>query len=178
MKRQQFWHLIETARAQAPNPDDADDVARRATSQLATRPAGEIVAAQQALWDLMADSYTSPLWAAAYPINGGCSDDGFDYFRGWLIAQGREVFERVVADPDALAELPVVRTAAAGGLDLECEGTLGIVWNAHIKATGRELPAGAFSIRYPKLDPSWNFDFDDHGEMTYRLPHLAALHLM
>jgi hypothetical protein len=58
----------------------------------ASRPAEEIVAAQQVLWDLMAESYTNPLWAAAYVINGGCSDDGFDYFRGWLIAQGREVF--------------------------------------------------------------------------------------
>ncbi len=36
-----------------------------ATSQPATHPAEEIVAAQQMLWDLMADSYTNPLWAAA-----------------------------------------------------------------------------------------------------------------
>ncbi|OSP39974.1 hypothetical protein B7767_28795 [Streptomyces sp. 13-12-16] len=118
-----------------------------------------------------------PLWAAAYVINGGCSDDGFDYFRGWLIAQGRETFERVVADPDALAELPVVRAAAAGGFDLECEETLGIVWNAHIVATGGQLPDDAFTIRYPEPDPAWNFDFGDHGEMTRRLPRLAALHL-
>ncbi|MFE5591185.1 DUF4240 domain-containing protein [Streptomyces sp. NPDC056549] len=33
---------------------------------------------------------------AAYMVNGGCCDDGFDYFRGWLIAQGRNVFERAV----------------------------------------------------------------------------------
>ena len=177
MDRQQFWQLIESARHQASDPDDGEDVAGRAASQLATRPAEEIVAAQQVLWDLMADSYTNPLWAAAYVINGGCSDDGFDYFRGWLIAQGRETFERVVADPDALAELPVVRAAAAGGFDLECEETLGIAWNAHIVATGGQLPDDAFTIRYPEPDPAWNFDFGDHGEMTRRLPRLAALHL-
>ena len=34
---------------------------------------------------LYANSYQSNLWAVAYIINGGCSDDGFDYFRGWLI---------------------------------------------------------------------------------------------
>ena len=50
----------------------------------------------------MAGSYWTPLWAAAYVINGGCSDDGFDYCRGWLILQGREVFEHVVADPRTL----------------------------------------------------------------------------
>jgi hypothetical protein len=113
MNRQQFWELIAAARSQALSPDDGEAVAREATALLAARPAAEIVAAQQVLWDLMADSYASPLRAAAYVINGGCSDDGFDYFRGWLIAQGREVFERVVADPDALAGLPVVQASAA-----------------------------------------------------------------
>jgi hypothetical protein len=36
------------------------------------------------------------MWVAAYLMNGGCSDDGFDYFRGWLIAQGRTTLEQVV----------------------------------------------------------------------------------
>ncbi|MGW0578217.1 DUF4240 domain-containing protein [Streptomyces sp. NPDC002920] len=177
MNKQQFWQLIETARNQASNPNDGEAVARRTTALLATHPAEEIVAAQQVLWDLMADSYTNPLWAAAYVINGGCSDDGFDYFRGWLIAQGREVFERIVADPDALAIVPVVRASAADGIDLDCEETLSIVWNAHVMATGKQLPDDAFTIRYPELDLAWDFDFDDRAEMTRRLPRLAALYL-
>lgn len=177
MNTQQFWQLIEAARDQAPNSNDGEEVARRATSLLATHPAEEIVAAQQVLWNLMADSYTNPLWAAAYVVNGGCSDDGFDYFRGWLIAQGREVFERIVADPDALAEMPVVRASAAEGIDLDGEETLTIVWNAHIRATGKQLPDDAFTIRYPNLDLAWDFDFDDQAEMSRRLPRLAALYL-
>ncbi|MFD7497455.1 DUF4240 domain-containing protein [Streptomyces sp. NPDC059832] len=177
MNKQQFWQLVEAARNQVSNPKEGEKVARRATSLLAAQPAEEIVAAQQVLWDLMADSYTNPLWAAAYVINGGCSDDGFDYFRGWLIVQGREVFERMVADPDALAEVPVVRASAADGIDLDCEETLSIVWDAHITATGKQLPDDAFTIRYPELDLAWGFDFDDRGEMTRRLPRLAALYL-
>lgn len=175
MDKQQFWQLIETAREQVPAPEDSRAVARRASELLAARPAEDIVAAQQTLWDLMAESYTNQLWAAAYLANGGCSDDGFDYFRGWLLAQGRQVFERVVADPDALADLPVVRTSAADGSDLDCEAVLGIVWDAHMKATGEQLPADSFSIRFPELDPTW--DFDNHTEMGRRLPRLAALHL-
>ncbi|MHA5048832.1 DUF4240 domain-containing protein [Streptomyces sp. SD15] len=177
MDKQQFWQLIETARNQTVGPDDGEAVARRATSLLATHPVEEIVAAAQVLWDLMSDSYTNPLWAAAYVINGGCSDDGFDYFRGWLIAQGREAFEGVIADPDALADLPVVRASAADGVDLDCEEVLSIAWNAHIAATGKQLPDGAFTIRYPTLEPGWDFDFDDQGEMSRRLPRLAALYL-
>ncbi|MGW0903091.1 DUF4240 domain-containing protein [Streptomyces sp. NPDC002853] len=83
-----------------------------------------------------------------------------------MIAQGREVFERIVADPHALAELPIVRTSAADGLDLECEEALSLVWDAHIMATGKQLPDDAFTIRYPELNPTWNFDFDDHSEIT------------
>ncbi|MFF3331410.1 DUF4240 domain-containing protein [Streptomyces sp. NPDC002888] len=55
-------------------PERRRSVARRAASQLATHPAEEIVAAQQVLWDLMADSYTNPLWAAAYVINYAAPD--------------------------------------------------------------------------------------------------------
>jgi hypothetical protein len=135
----------------------------------------EIVAAAQILWELMVDSYRNPLWAAAYLINGGCSDDGFDYFRGWLIVQGREVFERIVADPDALADLPAIRAQAPGMANIECEDTLYIASMAHRAATGQELPVGAFTIRYPELDAEWAFDFNNRTEMKRRLPRLAAI---
>lgn len=105
MDEQGLWELIEAARGQAGDPADAEAVAARAVTLLSARPPGEIVAADEVLWGLMAGSYRHPLWAAAYLVNGGCSNDGFEYFRGWLIMQGREVYDRVVADPDALADL-------------------------------------------------------------------------
>jgi hypothetical protein len=117
--RQSLWAVIEDARAQASG--DADAVATQAVEILRGRSREEIVGAAQPLWDLMADSYRCDLWAAAYLINGGASDDGFEYFRGRLIAEGREVFERAVADPDSLADVPAVRTAAAEEEELECE---------------------------------------------------------
>jgi hypothetical protein len=46
-------------------------------------------------------------------INRRCSDDGFDYFRSWLMLQGRETFGRAVAAPDSLADLAAVRLAIA-----------------------------------------------------------------
>jgi hypothetical protein len=54
-----------------------------------------------------ADSYDWGLWGAACVINGGCSDDCFDYFRAYLISRGREVFEAAVADPDSLASVEI-----------------------------------------------------------------------
>jgi hypothetical protein len=47
-------------------------------------------------------AYTWELWAAAYIIGGGCSDDGFSDFRATLISMGRDMFERVVASPGEL----------------------------------------------------------------------------
>ncbi|MFE4976135.1 DUF4240 domain-containing protein [Kitasatospora sp. NPDC056651] len=176
MDTQQFWNLIEEARAQVPAPDNGDAVARRAATLLALRPTEEIVAAQQILWNLMAESYKAPLWGAAYMINGGCSDDLFDYFRGWLITQGRATFESVIADPDRLAGLPAVRSFAADGIDIECEETLSIAWDAYQEVTGKELPDGAFTIQYPALDPNWGFDFADGDQLSRRLPCLAALY--
>jgi hypothetical protein len=40
-------------------------------------------------------------------IHGGCSDDGFEYFRRWLVSRGRDVYEAALADPDSLAQLDV-----------------------------------------------------------------------
>jgi hypothetical protein len=173
MDANRFWKLIEDARSQVPDPADGEVVAAQAAALLSACPREQIVAAQQVLWDLMADSYQNLLWAAAYLINGGSSDDGFEYFRGWLIVQGREVFERSVADPDTLADLPVIQAAAASRARIECELVLYIALKAHRAATGEELPEGAFTIGYPELDAGW--DFDDRAEMQRRLPRLTAL---
>lgn len=55
-------------------------------------------------------SYRQDLWAAAYIYRGGCGDDSFDYFRYWLITQGRKVFYNALENADSLcdvfAELP------------------------------------------------------------------------
>ncbi|MFJ3909701.1 uncharacterized protein DUF4240 [Streptomyces sp. 2132.2] len=171
MDKQTFWKLIDAARTDA----GPDQVAARASELLARCPEAEIAAAQQVLWDLLAESYRSPLWAAAYVINGGCSDDGFDYFRGWLLTQGEAAFARALADPDSLADHPAVREAAAQGLELWDEEALSIAWTAYESATGRALPSDSFTISYPALDPSWDFDFDDTKETANRLPRLSAL---
>ena len=54
---------------------------------------------------MLAEAYHWDLWGAAYLINGGCSDDGFEYFRRWLVLQGRDVFQAAVSNPDTLAEV-------------------------------------------------------------------------
>lgn len=56
MDTQQFWALVEDARGQVPDRADGAAVVSRASILLAAHPREEIIAAQQALWNLMAAS--------------------------------------------------------------------------------------------------------------------------
>jgi hypothetical protein len=49
-------------------------------------------------------SYRQDLWAVAYVVLGGCSDDGFDYFRYWLISRGKSVFMETMENVDSLCD--------------------------------------------------------------------------
>jgi hypothetical protein len=66
---------------------------------------------------LMAQSYRLDLWGAAYLVNGGCSDDGFDYFRGWLLRQGRATWQAALHPRTRWRGTPGAgsRVAAAAG---------------------------------------------------------------
>jgi hypothetical protein len=173
MRTDDFWAVID--RATADRPDRPDDVAKRATAELATRAPDEIVAWGRHLDKVMAASGKEDLWAAAYLINGGCSEDGFDNFRGWLIANGRDVVARAVREPDSLADLPAVRAAASTGAVFEAEEVLTIAEEAHQQATGSDLPPKETPPVRP--DPAMLWDFDNEDEMQKRLPRLSALFL-
>ncbi len=52
-----------------------------------------------------AQTYRQDLWAVAYVVRGGCSDDSFDYFRSWLISQGKKIVYDAIENPDSLCEV-------------------------------------------------------------------------
>ena len=74
-------------------------------------------------------AYQYGLWNAASIMCNGCSDDGFIDFRGWLIAQGRDVYLTALKDPDSLADVP-----AYGGCSYESLSYVGEY--AYNKLTG------------------------------------------
>ncbi len=84
MAHDQFWDHIRATRRRDPH-----EHAERLVARLAKRPTDEIVAFGRVWYELRAAAYTNALWGAAYVMNGGCSDDGFEYFRNWLLLQGR-----------------------------------------------------------------------------------------
>ena len=51
---------------------------------------------------LLYDTYNSEMWCASYLMNDGSSDDGFEYFRNWVISRGKEVYYHAKENPDSL----------------------------------------------------------------------------
>jgi hypothetical protein len=105
MTLDEFWMHIEAARKEAPSVEAIPQLLIQRLSQLSEN---EIVDYSNHFRDCCNRSNDGSLWVAASVMMGGCGDDSFDYFRGWLIAQGQKVFETVLADPDSMAELDCI----------------------------------------------------------------------
>src|SRR3712207_5718267 len=103
MDHQKFWSVIDTSRQAASGEPGAHVGTLRAA--LKEMDADEIVAFDRIFREHLARAYTWDLWGAAYLIGDGCSDDGFNDFRAWLISKGQAVYEAALADPDSLADV-------------------------------------------------------------------------
>src|SRR5262245_57052159 len=98
MDHDHFWHLVDLTRG---FPERAEALAKL----LEQLESDEIVRFRIMYDDVMHSANKVDLWGAAHTINGGCSDEGFYYFREALIEQGRPIFEAAVRDPDSLADI-------------------------------------------------------------------------
>ena len=101
MPADQFWKLLDQA---AGFSDDPTAHINALSTELRGLTSEDIKSFEVAFRRYLNKAYTWDLWGAAYVIHGGCSDDGFEYFRRWLVSKGRKVYERASADPDSLAQ--------------------------------------------------------------------------
>jgi hypothetical protein len=131
MDRNEFWELVEASRREST---DCEEQAQALAALLAQRTPEEIIAFDEQLHARRLESFRWDLWAVAYIAQGGCSNDSFDYFRGWLVAQGREYFEAALASPERAVD------RAEAGRYLECEAMLYVADDAYRERTGDELP--------------------------------------
>ncbi|MBC1501175.1 DUF4240 domain-containing protein [Listeria weihenstephanensis] len=103
MHKQKFWKIIHTCVKRSKG--DIELYEEQLEKQLNKLTIDNLIK-----WQLIFDEYhelskSERLWAAAHLLNDGASDDGFDYFRAWLISHGEDIFLKVVADPDTLGTL-------------------------------------------------------------------------
>jgi len=165
MTTDEFWSIVERSRA-AWNPDHADGnqqnqlkLLRRLLSAL---PAEGIAGFDEHLIGLLHRAYRWDLWQAAKTITGGCSDDFFADFRGWVVSMGREVYEAALGDVETLASA----AATPGVEDVFFEAFSAVPEEVYEEKTGRLLepslehpdePAGVrmteeeLAARFPRL---------------------------
>lgn len=172
MDADQFWQLIDATRGQ---PERGDML----TAALATLPEDAILRFRLLYDDVLQTANTWDLWGAAYQINGGCSDDGFYYFREGLLELGRKTFEDAVADPDGLAAVVHPPDEVQGTENLS--GCAAAAWMARTEKSEEDFFTAADEVDdrtdrgAGELGERWNFK--DADEVRHRLPRLAAMYL-
>lgn len=152
-----FWALIENSLKETTNQEDQEIFLVSAIEKLTPQ---EMIGFRLRTDKLLYDSYNPELWCAAYIVSGGCSDGGFEYFRCWLISQGKEVFYKVKSNPDAL-----INEVVEGKESYEFEGFWYVAMNAFKNSTGEDLYSyidyDTFVTNdenYPLLKFNWNPD--------------------
>ncbi len=99
----QFWNLVE--KVHHASQGDMDKKCELLDAELRRLPLDEVRSFREYFYECKDRAYTWELWAAAYIIGGGCSNDKFSDFRSTLISMGRQTFEHALADPQWLADV-------------------------------------------------------------------------
>lgn len=164
-----FWGLIDRAKAKTSDVSERPELL---TEMMLQHSEADIRAFYGIFKQLMAMSYRTEVWAAAYLINGGSSGDGFEYFRCWLIAQGKDIFFKTLENPDFLARM--IREEDL--YEAELEEMLYVAVHAWEAKTGNDMDefyklVEENDVDYPEIGTEW---VEDEDELQKRLPKLWA----
>ena len=161
MTDQQFWDVIDAADLDI---DELVDI-------LTDLPPEMIVAFENHVRRRFIASFREDIWGAAYLIKGGCTDEGFDNFRCWLIGSGREVYEKALGNPDSLADLGRVES------EPEWQMLLGAADEAYEESQSKSIQdaPGVEGVKFPDMGST--IDFDDEKGMRKRYPRLFGVHI-
>ncbi|MFC5683497.1 DUF4240 domain-containing protein [Flavobacterium sp. MAHUQ-51] len=163
-----FWAIIEKSLKETNNQEDQEIYLISALEQVSPQ---EMLGFRLRTDKLMYDSYTSNLWCANYIISNGVADDGFDYFRCWLISRGRDAFYKVQENPEYLINIVENEPKT-----YDFEGFWYVAMNAFKNMTNQELNPyldyenfKTNDENYPILEFNWNVDEPKTMEKIYPL---------
>lgn len=174
MTTEQFWEIIASSRSKG-NSKQPEASRKRQIEYLlrllSALPPDEIAAFERRYGELHSAAYHWDLWAAAYLHDGGCSDDGFHYFRDWLIAQGKAAYEAALQNADSLAD--VFPDPEEDTVEFEEFGY--VVDTVYRQKTNHDLPNYERNRSPEPAGQPWNDDTDEgDAELARRLPNLYA----
>ncbi|MFJ4712166.1 DUF4240 domain-containing protein [Streptomyces sp. NPDC088785] len=167
MDETEFWEIVDSTREAAGG--DPEDHADLLVERLLQFDPDRVLDFARHFESRYNRAYRWDLWGAAWVLLGGASDDAFDYFRCWLIGQGREVFEGALHDPDALAEL-------LPGFDDEVDGDGEELGYAADEAYEELTGAVAADLGVPAAPPEpagTPIDFEDPAALARLYPGLT-----
>ena len=165
MDENQFWKIIEVSQSNSKGDYEKQQV--ELELELTKLVALDILKFDNRFSKHRGDAYKWELWGAAYIMNGGCSDDCFSDFRGWLIGKGKEAYYNALTNPETLIE-------QKHDMDNDdWEGLSYVAMTAYEKKTESQMPKGIqenFEIigneweeddlrnKFPKLWSKWGFE--------------------
>jgi hypothetical protein len=149
-----YWGLIDASLKASRNQREQEQYLIRELGRLTSK---EMIGFRLRTDRLLYDTYTSDMWCAGYIMNGGCSDDGFEYFRNWVISRGKDVYYQAKEHPDSL-----VSQVRRGVDSYEFESFWYVALNAFEAKTGKDLydyiDNEKFTTRegnYPPIQFTW-----------------------
>lgn len=168
MTKYDFWRLIDYSRRDmdpaCPN-ENQERQFNLLEEALALLPPSEICGYETIFNEYFMRTYRRDLWAVISIIEGGCSDDGFDYFRAWMISMGEAPFRAMEAAPDSLtdfADLP-------GGECMSFDDFMVCPRLVYKKITGEALPESCYTHRRPDkpIGEPWPADLAGFFQRTF-----------
>ncbi|WNI19574.1 DUF4240 domain-containing protein [Actinacidiphila sp. ITFR-21] len=167
MDETEFWEIVDSTREAADG--DPEEHADLLVERLAQLDPDAVLDFARHFEIRFGRAFRWDLWGAADIMLGGADDESFDYFRCWLIAQGRHVFEGALAAPDDLADL-------AADFDPEADGDAEDVGyaadEAYEQLTAMRLPD--LGLPEPDVPEGEPIDMDDEKVMAEHYPRLWA----
>ena len=94
-----YWKIVDTSLKNSSNQDEQEKFLISEISKLTPK---QMIGFRLRTDKLLYDTYNSEMWCASYLMNGGSSDDGFEYFRNWVISRGKDVYYKAKENPDTL----------------------------------------------------------------------------
>lgn len=131
LEEEKFWKIVEISLENFENEEKQTDKLISEISKLSMK---DMIGFNLRTAKLSNQIYNSEMWCAAYIMNGGCSDDGFEYFKSWVISKGKEVYYKVQKNPDALIEYATLEMD-----EYEFEQFNYVAFDAYNKMTGEQL---------------------------------------
>lgn len=173
MNEDLYWQIITESLANTSNQDEQEEFL---VSRIKKLSPNEMIGFRLRTDKLLYDTYTSEMWCAGYIMNGGCSDDGFEYFRCWVISRGKEVFYKAKENPDSLISETLPDPEH---YDYEFESFWYVALTAFEEMTGKELydyidydNFHTLEGKYPHFEFTWQEE--DSESMKKICPQLFA----